>query len=242
MSEPRNIVEPYDLTDPESRHQAAGEYVLNTLTSREKASFEALLAFSHDLQADVQQWREHLQVLDRSLTPVAPPAKLWKQIEQQIQPARKGFGLKFWQLSSMVSFSFALALTSVLLLKPPMLNSDMADHLYVVNTPEHKPAWLVNTSMDRSHLMIQTVKPAELPDGKICKLWLKVGDKYAMIGTLPHSGLIKFDVPQWIQSDLVQAQIIISIDSINSDNNPDDMGPVVDKGDFMPLEGSIRRF
>ena len=90
--------------------------------------------------------------------------------------------------------------------------------------------------------MIQTVKPAELPDGKICKLWLKVGDKYAMIGTLPHSGLIKFDVPQWIQSDLVQAQIIISIDSINSDNNPDDMGPVVDKGDFMPLEGSIRRF
>ncbi len=242
MSDPHHITEPYDLTLPEQRHLAAGEYVLNTLPPKEKASFEALMAFSPDLQADVQQWREQLQILDASLKPVQPPAHLWKKIEQQIKPSRSGFSLKFWQLSAMVSFSFSLALATVLLIKPPMMNTDTADHLYVVNSPEQKPAWLVNTSMDRSHLMVQTVKPASLPDGKVCKLWLKVGDQYAMVGILPHSGLSKLNVPQWMQNQLVNAQIIVSVDPMDSDNNPDEMGPVVDKGGFMPLEGSLRRF
>lgn len=242
MSEPHHVTEPYDLTSPEQRHLAAGEYVLNTLSPREKASFEALLAFSPDLQADVQQWRESLQILDSSLEPVKPPARLWKKIEQQIEPAHKGFSLRFWQLSAMISFSFTLALATVLFFKPPMINADMADHLYVVNSPEKKPAWLVNASMDRSHLMVQTVKPATIPDGKVCKLWLKMGNQYAMVGTLPHSGLIKLDVPQWMQAQLVDAQIIVSVDPMNSDNNPDLMGPVVDKGGFMPLTGSLRRF
>lgn len=242
MSEPHHVTEPYDLTSPEQRHLAAGEYVLNTLSPREKASFEALLAFSPDLQADVQQWREDLQVLDTSLTPVQPPARLWKKIKQDIGPRQRSLGLRFWQLSSLVSFSFVLALATVLLLRTPMLNTEMADHLYVVNSPEQKPAWLVNTSMDRSHLMIQTVQPADVPEGRVCKLWLKVGDQYAMVGVLPHSGLLRLNVPQWAQQQLIEAQVIISIEPVNGVDNPDDMGPVVDKGGFMPLQGSLRRF
>ena len=244
MSEQHRMSEPYDLSCPKQRQQAAGEYVLNTLSPDEKASFEALMAFSPDLQQEVQQWREHLQVLDSSLKPVPPPAGLWQKIEQEIQPARKSFSfsLRFWQLTSLISLSCALVLMTLLLLKPPMINAHMADHLYVVNNPERTPAWLVNASVDRSHLMVQTIKPATIPEGKVCRLWLKLGDQYVMAGVLPHSGLLKLSVPAWMQSQLVQAELIISVDAANSGDTPDTMGAVVDQGGFMPLTGSLRRF
>lgn len=237
-----DVTQAYDMASAEDRHRAAGEYVLGTLLPQEKAAFEAVMAFSPELQTDVQQWREHLQLLDRSLEPVTPPPRVWQNIQQQIRPQKPGFSLKFWQLSAMVSFSFALALATLLLFKPPMLNATMADHLYVVNSPQKQPAWLVNASMDRSHLMVQTIKPADVPAGKVCKLWLKVGDQYAMVGTLPHSGISKLNVPDRMRPQLVNAQIIISIDTLESDNNPNKMGTVVDQGGFMPLEGSLRRF
>lgn len=243
MSEPNPVnPPPYDLTDPEQRHQAAGEYVLNTLSEREKAAFEALMAYSHDLQADVQQWREHLQVLDSSLQPITPPARVWQNIEQQLAPKRTGPGLRFWQLTSMVSVSFALALTTVLLLKQPMLNASMADHLYVVKSERQQPAWLVNASMDRTHLMIQTLEPADVPTGKVCKLWLKVGDQYALIGTLPKSGISKMSVPKWLHPELLSARVVISMEPENKRYDPNLIGPVVDQGDFMAIKGSVRRF
>ena len=72
------------LSDPEARELAAGEYVLGTLTRRQQAEFEALLAVSPDLQQSVAAWRERLQSFNARLTPVEPPAALWPQIAARL--------------------------------------------------------------------------------------------------------------------------------------------------------------
>jgi len=234
--------ESIDLTDPEQRNQAAAEYVLGTLSARDKAAFEALLAFSPDLQQEVSQWREHLQTLNDSLTPVSPPKRIWQAIEQEIHPRRWFESLKLWQLTTAVSFSFMLALGSALVLQKPAMENSSADYVYVVNSKEQKPAWLVNTSMDRSNVMVQTVQPPELDSGLVCKLWLKVNGEYVMLGTLPHEGLDKYSVPSQYRQKLVQAEVLVSIEPMRGEDDPDNMGPVVDRGNFMPMEGSTRRF
>ncbi|OPX55128.1 Anti-sigma-K factor RskA [Oceanospirillum multiglobuliferum] len=232
---------PIDLTDPEQRNQAAGEYVLGTLSVQDKAAFEALLVFSTDLQKEVEQWREHLQLLNSQLEPVQPPKRVWRAIEEIVKPEPWFKRLNFWQWSTAVSFSCAFVLGLTLLLqKPPMDNT--ADHLYVVHNDEKKPAWLVNTSMDRSNVMVQTIDPAKLPSGLVCKLWLKINGEYLMLGTLPHNGLEKMMVPEPYRPMLVKAEVLVSVEPINGDNDPDKMGRVVDRGGFMPLSGSTRRF
>jgi len=236
------MYESIDLTDPEQRNQAAGEYVLGTLSSQDKTAFEALLAFSPDLQQEVSQWREHLQTLNDSLTPVNPPKRVWQGITEELQPRRWFESLKLWQLTTAVSFSFMLAFGSVLVLQQPIMDNSSSDHVYVVNSSEQKPAWLVNTSMDRSNVMVQTVKPPQLDSGLVCKLWLKVNGEYVMLGTLPHTGMDKYPVPAAYQEQLVNAEVLVSIEPMHGEIDPDDMGPVVDRGDFMPLEGSTRRF
>ncbi|MBB1486939.1 anti-sigma factor [Oceanospirillum sediminis] len=234
--------ESIDLTDPEQRNQAAAEYVLGTLSTRDKAAFEALLAFSPDLQQEVSQWREHLQTLNDSLPPISPPRRIWQAIEQEIHPRRWFESLKLWQLTTAVSFSFMLALGSALVLQKPAMENSSADYVYVVNSSEQKPAWLVNTSMDRSNVMVQTVQPPELDSGLVCKLWLKVNGEYVMLGTLPHEGLGKYTVPSRYRQKLVQAEVLVSIEPMRGKDDPDNMGPVVDRGNFMPMEGSTRRF
>lgn len=234
--------ESIDLTDPEQRNQAAGEYVLGTLSPQEKASFEALLAFSPDLQQEVQHWREHLQSLNDGLKPVTPPKRVWRAIEQEIHPRRWYENLKLWQLTTAVSFSFMLAMGSMLMLKPPAMDNSSSDYVYVVNSQEEKPAWLVNTSMDRSNVMVQTVQAPELDSGMACKLWLKINGEYVMLGTLPHKGLGKYTVPMPYRKQLVNAEVLVSIEPMHKEVAPEDMGPVVDRGNFMPFTGSTRRF
>lgn len=234
--------ESINLTDPDQRNLAAAEYVLGTLSADDKAAFEALMAYSPDLQKEVSEWREHFQTLNDSLEPVVPPGRVWKAIEQQVQPRRWFESLKLWQLTTAVSFSFMLAFGSVLVLQEPVMDNESSDYVYVVNSTEQKPAWLVNTSMDRSNVMVQAVQPPELDSGLVCKLWLKVNGEYVMLGTLPHQGLDKYAVPAPYQKLLTGAEVLVSIEPMHGDNDPDNMGPVVDRGDFMPLEGSVRRF
>lgn len=230
-----------DLTDPEQRDQAAAEYVLGTLSTEDKVAFEALLAFSPDLQKTVQLWREHLQALNQQLPPVTPPKRVWRAIEDHLSPIPWFKRLQLWQWSTAVSSVGVLVLSLMLWLeKPPMDNT--ADHLYVVHNEAQKPAWLVNTSMDRSNVMVQTIAPAELPTGLVCKLWLKINNEYLMLGTLPHQGLEKMMIPEPYRPMLIQAEVLVSVEPIHGDNDPNKMGPVVDRGGFMPLKGSTRRF
>ena len=70
----------FDLSDPEARELAAGEYVLGTLDRDQRAEVEALLAVSTDLQRSVDAWREHLQIFNQQLEPVTPPGHLWSGI------------------------------------------------------------------------------------------------------------------------------------------------------------------
>ncbi|MGS0468473.1 hypothetical protein ACU8V3_16120 [Cobetia marina] len=83
--------ESFDLSDPELRETAAGEYALGTLTRSERAAFESLLSVSHDLQRDVERWREHLNVFNEQL-PLSrrPPMSGKASLRRRAPPGSRG--------------------------------------------------------------------------------------------------------------------------------------------------------
>lgn len=128
-----------DLSNPDERNQAAADYVLGLLTPDEKAQFEVLMAVSHDAQREVDEWREHLDVLNEALLPVKPPKYIWKNI-QKATSNKESFwsSLKFWQGTAFASVALALLMA---LANFQSVNPTGMEYVYVVNNQEKSPGW-----------------------------------------------------------------------------------------------------
>jgi len=101
--------------DPNLMSLLAGEYVLGTLTRRARKRFDALLASRPRMRALVAEWEERLAALNRGVAPVAPPARVWERLAEQLgfstASARAGRGqLVFWR-----AVAAALAIAAVAL-------------------------------------------------------------------------------------------------------------------------------
>lgn len=71
-----------DMPNP---HDAAGEYVLDTLSIEERAAFEAALSQDRTLLAQVEEWKHLLAPVLESAPDVAPSDAVWHRLEDSLQ-------------------------------------------------------------------------------------------------------------------------------------------------------------
>ncbi|WP_257255525.1 MULTISPECIES: anti-sigma factor domain-containing protein [unclassified Endozoicomonas] len=220
-----------DLSNPDERNQAAADYVLGLLTPDEKAQFEVLMAVSHDVQREVDEWREYLDTLNEALPPVEPPKHIWKNIEQATNNKESFWSsLKFWQGSAFASVALALM---VALANFQSVNPANMEYVYVVNNQKKSPGWILNASLGSKKLVMETVQPDSIPEGKACELWLVVdGVEPVSLGMLPESGTKEMTIPKGWAEKLSKAKIIVTLEDQKGAPNGWDMGPVLDKGDW----------
>jgi anti-sigma-K factor RskA len=76
-----------DYGKSERADALAAEYVAGTLRGRARHRFEALLPSHPALQRAVRDWQARLIPLTTSVPEVAPPARVWRGIEEQLWPA-----------------------------------------------------------------------------------------------------------------------------------------------------------
>jgi anti-sigma-K factor RskA len=76
-----------DYGKPERADALAAEYVAGTLRGRARHRFEALLPSHPALQRAVREWQARLIPLTTSVPEVAPPARVWRGIEEKLWPA-----------------------------------------------------------------------------------------------------------------------------------------------------------
>ncbi len=228
----------WNLSDQEQRNEAAAEYVLGLLDSAGKARFEALLNVSHDAQADVRAWQEHLNVLNEDLEPEAPPARVWKAIKRETKPEGFFSNLRFWQ-GATVSMAFTVMFTAFVLFQGPHLSSNM-DYVYVVPGKSSQPEWIVNASLNKNKVYVEAVQPESLPDGQVCELWLMVaGREPVSLGILPKMGVHEVNIkPEW-KSALRNSPLVITLESPGGAPDGYNMGPVLTKGQWTPVNKSI---
>jgi anti-sigma-K factor RskA len=223
----------FDLSDPDERNQAAAEYVLGTLERDEKARFEALLAVSADAQREVEQWREHLDAFNTSLEPVEPPADLWKQISAETKPEKSGFSWWSWQPLAAMSLVLVMAVGLVFQFNQQPDNV----YVYLIKNEQQQPGWMMNTSLEDNQLVVESLRHVEMPANTFYEAWLMIKDREPVsLGFLPEKGTkrIKID-PSWMP-DMMDTEIVVTMEGPKGAPSGWDMGPVSDKANWRRME------
>ncbi len=183
----------------------AGEYVLGTLSGDERSQFEQLLATDLGLQAEVSAWEDRLSPMLDLVEPVAPPAGLWSQIENRLEPAAAeqqstGFweSLIFWRNLGMVAATLVLVLGLTMV---GVRNDPAIDQVLMVTGEQSQVQWVVGTSGRSDQLQVKAIAPPEMPAGMVCQLWMENPDgTLKLVGVLPHSGIQSMQIPAQLSS------------------------------------------
>jgi anti-sigma-K factor RskA len=76
-----------DTISREDRTAMAGELALGLLEGEERAAALRLMLADPDFAKEVEKWRHDTGAMFGTIEPVAPPADVWRGIEQRIKPA-----------------------------------------------------------------------------------------------------------------------------------------------------------
>jgi len=123
-----------NYADPELQDRLAAEYALGTLRGAARRRFERLLSGNSRLRALAQDWELRLNLLAESAPAVAPPARVWDEIDRRIGPAsapmrerlrdRLWDSVGFWRAAGLVASAAVAALAVYVALQPPGIGRD----------------------------------------------------------------------------------------------------------------------
>ena len=86
-----------DYARPSRADALAAQYAAGTLRGGARRRYESLLAGHPALRETHRRWQERLMPLTASLPPQAPPARVWRRIEQRLWPRAATLRVPWWQ-------------------------------------------------------------------------------------------------------------------------------------------------
>lgn len=237
------------MNDADDIDGLAGEYVLGTLDSGERAEVAARRLREPALNAAIQDWERRLSALTSLSPPVTPPARTLEKIQARIDgvdvpPAGSATILdlrrrvKLWRSAAVATAALAASLALVigvreLAPKPPGKNL-----IAVLQKDANSPAFVINVDVDNR---VMTVRPvsAKHEDGKSFELWI-IHDS---LGKPKSLGIVddpvKSEKPQLtaFKPDVIEASTYaITLEPAGGSPSGDPTGPVVFSGKLLPSE------
>lgn len=162
-----------DYARPDRAEALAAGYVAGTLRGPARRRFEALLPGHPALQAALRGWQARLLPLAGSVAPVAPPARVWRGIEQRLWPAAPTVPwwrhLALWRGAAGLAGVAALALAVALVMPPPPQPPVV---IVLQGTGSDGSAGFVaSVSADGRALVTRPLLPVALQAGRVLELW-----------------------------------------------------------------------
>jgi anti-sigma-K factor RskA len=167
----------------------SAEYALGTLRGAAKRQFEQQMQTDPALQAEVARWQEAFTQLDNQLTPVTPPASVWKRIQLQLGPVPERQsaipavktpwrGYLGWALAA--GFA-ALLLVPRLLVQP----SAITPVTILANNSTDAGQWVVSVDKRANSLMLTPLHTREIAKDRSLELWtIPAGGKPRSLGLI----------------------------------------------------------
>jgi anti-sigma-K factor RskA len=179
------------LADPRLRDRLAAEYVLGTLRGRARAAFGRRLREDGALETEVARWEARLLPMASAVRPVAPPRRLWRDIEARLgaAPRPESFWnqLRFWRalgLAASAACAVFVAIGALVLQRKAELP---ASYLAVLSDPKTARAVLVVTAARHEAVLhVKTLDPAIHVSNASLELWaLPKGKRPQSLGLVP---------------------------------------------------------
>lgn len=228
----------WDLSDPDDRHLAAGEYVLGVLDNDQKVRFEALLAVSHDLRNDVDNWREYLHLFNEQLDPKTPPKEVWQRITQATgaMPLRWWQRLGAWQAMA-ASFGTVAVALGLLWQQAELTTPSQGEAVFVVQDESRTPGWIISAT-EQGELIVQAVQPSQVGSEQTGELWLIADGTPVSLGLLPEQGSYRLEPSAELRAQLFTADLAVSVEPEGGAPEGQPTGPIIDHGRLTPMAGS----
>lgn len=251
-------------TGPDDRLELdalAGEFVLGSLSARERRDADLRLATDPDFARLVADWRQRLAPLDDSVPPVAPPADLFARIEAQIERQNETAAapvlaassvspasdlllrrLNRWRAAALAaaatSTALAASLAALLLAPLPEAEPVVAGQKYlaVVNRDGAQPAIVVSVDTETGIVSLRDLG-AEQPADRSLEVWYLAGDGSRpplSLGVLADSADITHLPVRDADYGRTDAAIAITLEPKGGSPNGDPTGPVVYSGKLIP--------
>jgi anti-sigma-K factor RskA len=168
----------------------AAEYVLGTLRGRARRRFERWFV-SPQVGSLVKAWEERLAGLETPLQPVAPPANVWRGIENKLALRKSSPAMRWLAIAAALAL---FALVAVLTLRDPAGDVTPPQQLAstqraLLQADPQTIYWRVEVLGNNQQISLHVHQVHDLPAGKSHELWaLPEGGAPVSLGLLPHTG------------------------------------------------------
>ncbi|HEX6528801.1 MAG TPA: anti-sigma factor [Burkholderiales bacterium] len=153
----------------ELRDKLAAEYALGTLRGRARERLRRRLREDQELAKAVAAWEARLAPMAGAVAPVSPPARLWRRIENQIEPTNKQ---RWWTPLALIASGAAAALVVVALLLPLQRAEIPASYVAVLSDPKtNQPVLIATAQRNAMVLHVNTLEPKIHVAGRSLELW-----------------------------------------------------------------------
>jgi anti-sigma-K factor RskA len=166
----------------ELKERLAAEYALGTLRGPARARLQRWSLEDPELRSAMAAWEARLAPLAEAVAPVEPPARLWRQIDDRLQPARKPASL--WKALGLVASGAVAALIAVAVFLPQP--ADEASYVAVLSDPKtNQPVLVASADQRGTVLRVNTLEPKIHVAGRSLELWaLPRGGKPQSLGVV----------------------------------------------------------
>lgn len=222
--------------NPQLRELLAGEYVLGTLSGSARTRFERLMREDARLRDVVTKWEERLGPLTEAVPAIAPPKRVWTEIERRTAPAaRAGLWQRvgFWRPAALLATAFTVALAVAVYVgieqRPAQTRTE---YVAVLSDQQAQPTWLVSAA-DFEHIIVKSLKAPPADAEHAYELWLLPGgDKPPRsLGLLPESGSKTVNVPAELRTAMAIGKVFaVSVEPKGGSPTGLPTGPVLYTG------------
>lgn len=153
-------------------HRLAAEYALGTLRGRARARFRRWLREDAAAERSVAAWEARLAPMLAAVPEVAPPARVWREIEARLAAPRRA---SLWKAFALLASGAAAAVVGVAVLVPAQKREQ---YVAVLSDPKtQRPVLLVSIGRRDNALQIKRLDPG-----------IQVSDRDLELWALPRSG------------------------------------------------------
>lgn len=222
------------------RQKLASEYVLGTLKGGARRRFEGWLYNDADLRNITAEWRQRLEPMAEFATPMAPPKRVWQQIEQRLHLSPQGGwalwrdSLSFWRSLGLASSAIAALL--VIVMSTQLMSTPQISHVATLMDEKSQTAMLLTADSRHDTLEVRMVGNAPVPTDKELELWAvpKSGNPRSL-GLLADKGSVKLALSsRAIGNDV--ALLAVTLEPRGGSPDPNGpTGPILYKGNWVRL-------